>query len=133
MELIFVKANELDRNVKCSIHKTGKLGFNDNAIKKLAIDSTKSIKIAYEDNDIDLKCIYMEVVNEVTEEAFKIIKAGEYYYINTKPFFDSKGIDYTEGNLKYEITDYEHEGKKMFKLTKKINKKRRINQGTQEK
>ncbi|MFA6924728.1 MAG: hypothetical protein WC223_10815 [Bacteroidales bacterium] len=132
MGLIFVKANELDKNVKCSIHKTGKLGFNDNAIKKLSIDNTKSIKIAYEDNDSELKNLYIEVVNGVIEEAFKIIKAGEYYYINTKPFFDKKGIDYSEGNIKYEITDYEHEGIKMFKLTKKVNKKRRTKQDIQE-
>jgi len=86
MKLIFVNADELDRNVKCSVHKTGKLGFNENAIRKLELDSSKSIKIAYMQEDSDLENIYIEVVSGLAEGAFFIIKAGDYYYLNTKPF-----------------------------------------------
>ncbi|HQQ02408.1 MAG TPA: hypothetical protein PLH30_05400 [Bacteroidales bacterium] len=125
MKLIFVNADELDRNVKCSVHKTGKLGFNENAIRKLELDSSKSIKIAYMQEDSDLENIYIEVVSGLAEGAFKIIKAGDYYYLNTKPFFDKLGIDYKNGNIRYEIIDFEHEGIKMYKLTKILIKKRK--------
>jgi hypothetical protein len=37
-----------------------------------------------DENDLNL---YAQLINEDSEESFKIIKAGQYFYVNTKVMF----------------------------------------------
>ncbi|GAB1405148.1 hypothetical protein MASR1M74_23270 [Lentimicrobium sp.] len=124
MKLKFIKSEDIDKNVKCAIHKTGKLGFSSNAIEKLSLNTDKTVSIAINEEDEEDENLYI-VINESTQEgAFKVSKAGEYFYLNTKAFFDSFGIDYRNEKIIYDIVDFEYEGQKLYKLIKRVIKKK---------
>ena len=123
MKIYFIKADEIDRNIKCSVHKSGKLGFSSTAIDKLELSNNKSVMIGVNEEDSDDENLYMSVEDGVKEEAFKISRAGEYYYANTKALFDKLGIDYRAKTIIYDIVDFEYEGMKMYKLIKREKKR----------
>lgn len=124
MKLKFIKSEDIDKNVKCAIHKTGKLGFSSNAIDKLSLSTDKTVSIAINDVDKEDENLYVVVNDKAQESAFKLSKAGDYFYINTKALFDSLGIDYRNEKIIYDIVDFEYEGEKMYKLIKRVIKKK---------
>ena len=119
MRLKFIKAQEIDRNVKCAIHKTGKLGFSSSAIEKLNLTTEKGVMIAVNDDDEQDENLYLLINDDLNDDTFRISKAGEYYYINTKALFDSLGVDYRNKRIIYDIVDFENDGTKMYKLIKR--------------
>lgn len=124
MKLKFIKSEEIDKNVKCAIHKTGKLGFSSNAIDKLSLNTDKTVSIAINEEDDGDENLYVVVNEKAQESAFKLSKAGDYFYINTKALFDSLGIDYRNDKIIYDIVDFEYEGEKIYKLIKRVIKKK---------
>lgn len=124
MKLKFIKSEDIDKNVKCAIHKTGKLGFSSNAIDKLSLSTEKTVSIAINEEDEEDENLYVVVNENAQDGAFKISKAGEYFYLNTKAFFDSFGIDYRNEKIIYDIVDFEYEDEKMYKLIKRVIKKK---------
>jgi len=119
MKLKFFKAHEIDRNVKCAIHKTGKLGFSSGANEKLGLSSSVSVTIGMNEDDESDENLYMVLADSNNPEAFRVSKAGDYYYVNTKPLFDHLGVDYRKKKIIYDIVDFDYEGMKMFKLIKR--------------
>ena len=49
-------------------------------------------------------------------------KAGAYYYINTKILFDNLQIDYSKGNVTYDMTQVQTEKGTYYKLQKREQK-----------
>jgi hypothetical protein len=123
IKLSFIKPNTLEKNCKATIHKSGKLGFTDNAIKKLKLDSAKGVMIAQNESDPTDTSFYLQVLTEEHPDAFKVSKAGAYYYINTKALFDKLKLDYLNKTYAYDIKDFDYEGQKMYKLVKREDKK----------
>jgi len=121
MELKFIKANEFVSNIKCSIHKNGKLGFSSNAISRLGIDTNKSIMFATMDDDKGNGDLYAIILEDINEEAFKFNKAGNYYYLNTKAMIDSLQYNYHNKTILFDIikTDTLHENKIVYKFIKR--------------
>lgn len=119
MKLKFIKAQEIDRNVKCAVHKTGKLGFSSSAIEKLNLTTDKGVMIAVNEDDERDENLYMLITETANEDSFRISKAGEYYYVNTKALFDTIGVDYRSKKIIYDIVDFDNEGTKMYKLLKR--------------
>jgi hypothetical protein len=124
MNINFIKSSEVDKNVKCSIHKSGKLGFSSAAIEKLKLGSNKSLMIGVNDDDENDEDLYMMVNEGHIENAFKISKAGEYYYANTKGLFDNLGLDYRNKTIIYDIVDFEYNKMAMYKLIKREKKRK---------
>jgi hypothetical protein len=123
MKLNFFNASELEQKLKCAIHKTGKLGFSESAIKKLGINDQKYIKIASNEADEADKNLYMVIAAEKDNEGFKINKAGNYYYLNTKALFDKLNFDYINTSIMFDIIEIEGEEYKIYKLLKREVKK----------
>lgn len=125
MRLIVHKANELDRNIKCTVHTSGKLGFSEAAAKKLALSNDDYFAIATNDDDANDENLYLWKELKGTEGVFKVNKAGEYFSINTKLLFDKLKIDYSDKDnvVIFDIVDMEFEGKPIFKLVKRVQKR----------
>jgi len=102
--------------VKATIHFSGKLGFSQPAINKLQLGENYYVKLAINENDKRDSNLYLKVVREMDEESMKVNKAGNYYYLNTKDFFNEFGIEYQKKKIIYDIVDMEYEGDKIFKL-----------------
>jgi hypothetical protein len=126
MKLKFVKAQDIDRNVKATIHSSGKLGFSSDAARKLGLnEGVKSIMIAINEDDSKDQNLYIKTLSEQGEDAFNIVKAGEYYYVNTKAFFDNYNIEYRGNRVIYDIVEFDYEGEKMLKFIKREIKKKK--------
>jgi hypothetical protein len=116
VKISFFNSENYDGNAKAAIHASGKLGFSDIAITKLDIGNSKGIIIGYNEADSSDKNLYVIPTKEEEAGAFKINKSGKYFYVNTRPLFDSMEIPYKTHKIIYDIVDFNWEGRKMYKF-----------------
>lgn len=123
VRLRFFHPNDLDCNLKATIHKTGKLGFTKNAIARLGLDNRKSISIGESEEFKNGELFIIVNENNLDVNSFKVNKAGPYYYISTKSLFDRLNVNYKSHNISYDISimDDKFEGQTVYKLTKRNN------------
>lgn len=113
MKLNFWKPTTNLGIIKATVHQSGKLGFSRAAIDKLNLKSNTYIKIGTNSEDKNDNCVYMIVNNEEDESSMKISKAGEYYYLNMKDFFNELGLDYKRKTIIFDIIEIDAN---LFKL-----------------
>jgi hypothetical protein len=119
-DIKFYKPSELEKNLKVTIHRSGKMGFSSDAAIKLKLPAAKSAQIGFRDGEEDV--LYLVVYTDNAPDSFKVSKAGQYYYINTKVLFDNLKMDVSKGDIVYEITEVEHRGeilKNMYRLKRR--------------
>ena len=104
---------------KASVHKTGKLAFNSDAIKQMDFESDKYFKVARNKTDKDDENLYLIVASEEDKDVFKIGKAGDYYHLKIKTVLDDMGVNYQEEPLSYEIEEIKDQEFKYYKLTRR--------------
>lgn len=119
MEIEFIKASELDGNVKATIHANGKLGFNRNAEKRLSLEQVKSVKIGRTKDYEKDRTLFLVTTDEIDPDGFAVMKSGAYYYANTRSLFDLLGEDYENIKVIYDISEIDHDGQKIFKLKRR--------------
>lgn len=125
MKLKFIKAEEIPQRAKATVHTSGKLGFSNDAIDFLKLTESKSIQFAQnEEDEADLN-LYAIINEGMKEGCFKVSKAGQYYYVNTKSLFDSLGIDYRETKIIYDLVKSEYEGMPLIKMLRREIKKQK--------
>jgi hypothetical protein len=120
----FFNASELEGRLKCTIHRTGKLGFSEVTINKLEINEKKGIKIGIGTEDQNEDILYLAITENPDKSDFKINKAGNYYYVNTRILFDKLGYDYRNSTIMFDMVEIEIEGEKLFKLIKREGRKK---------
>lgn len=118
MKISFFKATELER-IKCTIHITGKLGFTESASKRLQLSENKSVMIGRNEEDENDTNLYMKIFDNIVVDAFKINKAGSYYYINAKTLFDTLEYDYIKKSISFDMVTIEINGESFIKMVKK--------------
>lgn len=115
-----MKASVLTMVCKGTVHKTGKLGFNSDASDYMELNIGKSALIFMNEEDSSDVNLYVKLVESNDEpDAFKISKAGNYFYLNCKGLFDALEIDYVNDNVVYYIKRKEIEGETMFEFKRK--------------
>jgi len=116
MEINFWKPTSSLGVVKATIHQSGKLGFSQAAIDKLNLKQNMYLMVGTNKENRKDNNIYLVVSKESSEMAIKVNKAGNYYYLNTKDFFNEIGIDYKSKSVIYDIVDISSNSEKMYKL-----------------
>ena len=112
--------------IKLTVHRNGNMGFSNPAIEKMQIDEKSYVKIATNAEDLRDNNLYLILSDENDENSLKVNKAGNYYYLNTKSFFNEKNIDYKKKKLIYDVVEINYEGKTIYKLIKReIERKRK--------
>lgn len=124
MKIKFFNPDSLDRNLKATVHKSGKLGFTVDAAKKLKLETNKSAAIGTNEDDPSDESLYVVIYNEVRSDAFRIAKAGQYYYINLKALFDALKINYKGESVVYDISEEHIENNTVFKFSRRKNTKK---------
>lgn len=119
IDIEFYNPEQLDKNLKVTIHRTGKMGFTMDAAKKLNLEEMKSANIGFNKNDPSDTMLYLFIEKDITLGKFRISKAGLYYYINTKILFDNLKIDYSKGNITYDMTEETLSGRVIYKLKRR--------------
>jgi hypothetical protein len=119
MKLKFLKAQEIDKSIKATIQATGKLGLSSQGAAKMDLEKFKVAMIAVNEEDPNDENLYVKLETESNENGFKIVKAGDYFSINTtKAFFDDININYMDKKIIFDIVEFEYEGDKMYKFLK---------------
>ena len=116
MEISFWKPTVSAGVIKATIHKSGKLGFSQTAIKKLELSRDSYVMIGTNKSQKDDRAIYLKVARQSDELALKVNKAGQYYYLTTKDFFNEKNIDFNKKKIIYDIVDISEGNERLFRL-----------------
>lgn len=105
--------------LKATIQSSGRLGFTSDTIEQLKLTPECSIILA-QDSD-NKKVLYMAVLRERRDDAFPVLSAGKYVYLNTRQLFDTIKIDYVNLVNFFDITRFEEADEEMggecYKMT----------------
>lgn len=112
-----ISAKDLSRNLKATVHSTGKLGFTEVTSKTLAL-ADDSCVLFVEDAD-DKDTLYLVHKRDKDEDAFPVRKAGKYFYVNTKPLFDKLGVSYEKKTIIFDMIPVENDELEVYKLKKR--------------
>ncbi len=104
---------------KCSIHKSGKLGFSSGAAKKLSLETDRFFHVAINEEDPNDDSLYLIRANELEEKAFNVLKAGEYFYLNLKHLFEQMGLKYQSESISYTVREVKEEDMAYYHLMRR--------------
>lgn len=120
MALIFYKNNESSGKLKCTIQQTGRLGFTDATAKQLRLHIVDAVQFAKDDQEDDTLYLVNDV-NESEPNAFKVCKAGMYYYVNTKHLFEELGLDFESNTIIFDLKrESKYKEMEVYKMTKRV-------------
>jgi hypothetical protein len=91
--------------IKATVHKTGKLGFSSGASKYIGLEDTQYVKIGRNSDDQEDECLYLVKVGDSGDKAFKVVKAGDYFYVFIKNILRELNIDYKNESVIYDIEE----------------------------
>lgn len=118
----FIKTSDFNVKLKATIHSSGRLGFTADTANNLALSDEVFVKFARDDeNENEL---FMVIVTECDEDAFKVVRSGKYYYLATTAMFQSFGYDFKKYNIMFDMVrmkDYDEiVNGKVYKLNKRV-------------
>lgn len=113
-----VDATRYALNAKACIQKNGRLGFTREAAELLSLNDREAILFSCLPSG-DLAAVFC---SSKEPRGFKIQKAGNYFYIRLKNFFDSLSLDYIRKRVSFDISETaeEYKGQTVFKFTRGI-------------
>jgi len=119
MEIKFWKPTVSSGQVKATVHQSGNLGFSSLAIQKLKLNENSYVKIGTNSKNPKDNNLYMVITNKEDENALKVNKAGNYYYLNTRSFFNEIGVDYVKKKIIYDIVELDIDGNIIYKFIRR--------------
>ena len=121
-ENMVVDAQKYALNAKASIQRNGRLGFTGEAAKLLGLEEGLTMLFSTTPNG-DLATV---ICDASETRGFRVQKAGDYYYIRMKNFFDSQSLDYITKRVAYDIseTPERYQDKVVYKFTRGIYERR---------
>lgn len=118
MKLKLYSAKEISTSrPKATVHKSGKLGYNRDAIKDLQLKQGMGILLFGDEEHPSPLCLFMKIVTDTNPDSFKLVKGGQYYYASTKAFMDKLEIDYQSKSIIYDLSKVDIEGETYYKMT----------------
>ncbi len=103
MKISFFDAKQFEGSMKCTIQGNGKMNFSSSAIHAFSLTNRKSVRFALSEEGKAADELFMVVLDHVAEDAFKVNKAGNYFYLNAKGLFDHLGIDYKHHSVVFDL------------------------------
>jgi len=122
MKLKFLDIDVNKSKPKATIHFSGKLGFNMEAIEFMKLENKGSYLLA---TDEEKKDVFYLLETADSKGAATVAKAGAYYYLNVADAFDTLEFDYKNYTIMFDITKDTYEGKELYVFKKKREIKRK--------
>lgn len=119
MNLDFIEIPSGTSKPKATIHVTGKLGFNMEAVKYMNIGDGTYFRIARNRDAADKKDLYFVPADENAQGAVKVAKAGQYYYMNLGALFTQMNLEYDKRTIAFDISKTDYNGTDIYLLTKR--------------
>ena len=122
MKLSFIDIDLNKGKPKATIHFSGKLGFNMEAIEYMNLKNQESFLIA---KDEEKEGVFYLVKSGDVKGAAKIAKAGAYYYLNVGDAFEKLNYDFKGYTIMFNISKDSYDGKELYVLSKYRETKRK--------
>jgi hypothetical protein len=106
-------------SVKAQIHKSGRLGFSLQAIRRFNFDVSKGMAFAVEENAQDNNTFYGVITPSNAPNTIKFTKLGQYYAIDSPSTFNKLGFDYRNEACIFAIEVVDYEGANVLKFTRR--------------
>lgn len=90
------------QRLKATIQQTGRLGFTEATAKALALTRRAHVQFARDDEGD--RALYMILREGQVDNSFRVMKAGQYFYLPTKRLFDAFGEDYVNKVVMFDLT-----------------------------
>lgn len=118
-----ISARKFQAKLKATVHKSGKLGFTDAAAKELGFGSKSEPFVKFAQDEEDPSILYLINTKEGDADSFRVNKAGNYYYVNTRLMFDALSIDYIKETVIFDMIRISDEEDGIFKMNKRTAKR----------
>lgn len=115
MDFKILSAKEYSIKLKATIQSTGKLGFTESTAKALELTKESGVKFAINDKEE----LFLINCKQCDEDAFKVLKGGDYFSANTKGLFDNLGLDYKANNIIFDMIKEDNNDMEVYKLLKR--------------
>lgn len=116
MELKFIEIDTNPLKPKATVHASGRLGFNAEAIAFMELSNKKNFRVAVAgETGESLKNIYL-IEQDNASGAAKVAKTGDYYYLNVGNLFEDLEVDYKNYSIIYDIKKQLYNDKDMYVL-----------------
>ena len=117
LDIEFFRPEEV---LKATVHKgSGKLGFSMSAINRMDFENNRYFKVGHNSRDENDDSLYLVPSHENDDDAFKVGKAGDYYYIRIKNVLNDLDIDYETETVSYEIRELKSDNMKYYRLDRR--------------
>lgn len=122
----FVDVQQEPLRPKASIHKSGKLGFNSDAEEFMELQSGMEFQVARLRDAPPEEVLFLIPSREEYPDRsrVRVAKAGDYYYIHLRNYFDLAGVDYDGNKYRYEIRSETRDGVELYVLENDMSKPR---------
>lgn len=110
-------------NLKCTIQNQGRLGFTDDTAEALGLKSGEVGSVALAEDESDPGNLYMLIGPSLGDEAFRVMRAGEYYYLQTRNLFNTMGLDYQTQTIMFDMVraqDADFDDIRVYRMNKRI-------------
>ena len=91
------------------------MGLTEATAKELCLTTESGVKFAQSDSGD----FYLINCPEMDDDAFKVLKAGDYFSVNAKALFDSLGYDYVSNNIMFDMVKEVIDNQEVYKLIKR--------------
>lgn len=98
-----LSASTFNDKMKLTVHKTGRMGFNETAAINLRLEERPSFALGKEDDKGIEDGLYLIRYKDYTPQRFKTMSSGKSYYLATKAFFDMIDYDYVNESFIYDL------------------------------
>lgn len=127
MAFLLYSAKNFSKTLKVTVQKTGRLGFTDQTAKAMNLDD-KTFFMFGKDPDVQADLIMVKTDQE-SEDAFRAIKSGDYYYLATTALFDHLNYSYKKEPVIFDVKREDNMdaeiGGEVYLLTRRNAKTRR--------
>lgn len=111
--------------IKCTVQKDGKLGFSSSACSRMDLDNQRYFRVGFNAENPQDAALYLVPAEEGDDKAFKIGKAGQYYYLRVREILDQRGFQYETGDLEFDIKEVQEKTILYYRLTPRESKRKK--------
>jgi len=125
MSLEFADVKTAPLKPKATVHRSGKIGFNSDAADFMGLKGDEEFCVAYDQEQGPHGNLYLlpPGPDKPDESCIQVAKAGEYFHLNLRRFFERYGIEYETYKFIYDVKEREGEG---YLLRKRDDVKKRV-------
>jgi len=107
MGIEFGDARTKPKKPKATVHKNGRVGFNGDAAEVFDLTGEEVFCLAHDDSEGAHGDLYLlEETDECPDKSrVEVAKAGGYFYVNLRRFFDRNGVPYDEVKVIYDLKE----------------------------